>query len=41
MVINIVPPGDSGSTIGVDKLGNSSTVTGRSDPGGRLALAIV
>ena len=35
MFINIVPPGDSGWTIGVDLLGNSSTVSGRSDPGGR------
>ena len=33
MFINIVPPGGSGWIIGVDQLGNSSTVSGRNDPG--------
>ena len=35
MFINIVAPEGSGWTIGVDKLGNSSTVSGRRDPGGK------
>ena len=35
MFINIVLPVGSGWTIGVDLLGNSSTVSGSSDPVGR------
>ena len=34
-LLSAVPPGDSGWTIGVDLLRNTSTVSGRSDPGGR------
>ena len=41
MFINIVRPVGSGWTIGVDLLGNSSTVSGRSCPEGRWAGAIV
>ena len=38
MFVNIGPTGGSGWIIGVDQLGNSSTVSGRSDLGGSQAF---